>query len=85
MVAPASARIFDNLPLFGEGTSASTLSVVHLDQAFALLDRVADLLQPLGHGALGDRLTHLRERDLDGRRWHGENSTHESSNSPANI
>ena len=42
-----------------------------LDQRLVGLHRVAHLLQPLEHGALGDRLAHLGHRDLDGRRPRG--------------
>jgi hypothetical protein len=35
-----------------------------LEQRLVDLDRVADLLQPAGHGTLGDALSELRQRDL---------------------
>src|SRR6202521_5658716 len=42
-----------------------------LTQAFAFANLVAGLLEPLGDGPLGDRLTHLRKGDLHGRLGHG--------------
>ena len=43
-----------------------------LNQRFAFSHRVARLLQPLGDGPLGDRLTHLGQGDLHGRLGHDE-------------
>ena len=40
----------------------------HLDQWLVRLNAIADLLQPLENGPLGDRFAHLGHRDLHGRR-----------------
>ena len=59
-VSPSAAWIFTTVPLAGEGTSASTLSVEISTSDLVGLDGVALLLVPLEDGALGHRLAHLR-------------------------
>ena len=52
------------MPATGEGISASTLSVEISKIGLVALDGVADLLEPLGDGAFGDGLAHLRHQDF---------------------
>ena len=53
-----------SVPLTGEGTSESTLSVETSTTDLVLGDVVADRLEPLGDGALGDGLAELGHLDL---------------------
>jgi len=50
------------VPATGDGISVSTCRG-DLEQRLVDLDGLADLLEPAGHGALGDALTERRQLD----------------------
>ena len=66
-VSPSWTRISSTVPLTGEGTSESTLSVETSKRTSSSTTVVADPLVPFGDGALGDSLTELGHRDFSQR------------------
>ena len=61
-VSSSSTLISSSVPATGEGISVSTLSVETSSSGSSTATVVADLLQPAGHGALGDRLAQRGQR-----------------------
>ena len=66
-VSPSWTRISVSTPAAGDGHLGVDLVGRHLEERLVPGDLVADRLQPLGDGALGDRLAELGHRDVSQR------------------